>query len=1157
MATDNARSNARLALTVAGGIAGAAMVAGPIGLAAFGSGWASAGFLAGGVLGAYLFPPKPPKAPDPLTEVGLNTSSELAAVIKVYGTYKVGGNYIAKTGLRHTHIKSGGGKGTGGGKTTTGYRYYTDFAFGICQGPVDITRCWKDDDLIVHENVGSLTFYRGTMDQDTDPDFLAHFADAVPYRGLAYMFGDNYFIGKNNASISSFHCEVHNYPWADISTSGHTSPYIFNHVNEQITVGGVVLKDKWGNIYVVKGPDTGYETPSAYANKIIVYDRDMTLVRSIDISSLSIASNNTYDATMIYTNSKAYIVIAHYVTATGGGGKQKIALVKIPAKATRILTTFFAGGNATETVYIADNEYCNNLHITSNSTHVFIARNKSGGVEHVVYKVAVGALNTIIGTYQIHDYMANPSFSDITCNESYFFLTAPDGVSPEHEALMMYAVDGTYKDGIDTGMANNVLCQALYGGPHVLLTRIYGSPDVLNIFTYDLTTEEFDHTASGSIADIGTYWTAGTSPFAGDVVRKRDNLFAGPDGTLLMSGSHRFGGQGVLHLILDANPAQVIWDIALEVGQTANLDGDTLYTLGQLCLTNRLGVSLGINRQQSAGSVIGDILSHLQAQPYRTNNGKLGAVLPDVSDATVATITIDDVIIRTGDGVADYNIVKTTVKDVNESKNRINVKWCNRLDNYKADSTFPVDDMLAQDEDGGVDQMNLDMPFFSNAQVVSKMAWRGWKINRYSTEMHEINVSPRLMYLVPMDVVYINLPDQGFDNVRCRVFSVSDSPIEQSGELTIAFQRDDDFLTSYDSLAMAPSAALPTDIEPPSQVFPVIWEEDALFNGDKCTLGISAIRMDDDTAGAEIWVSEDAPDNFVYKDDLPEFCNASDFAASVDEDDTSLTINTDNYGGSTFDEYTDIQQRNDLSYCLAGELVAGHASLDHLEFITYREVDTSGSDLILRNCVRGKDYTLPKAHTTAHVLLHVGTTYFKYQLPSDLKIGKVIYVKLVPFNIRGEIMDIADVDYYEYTIKGVTRKATHTSGLELYDGTVGLRNLRTIESNDAEIRWVSTNRIGGWARATADQYVHDSFDEGDDTGYDLLIFTSAGVLQATRESIAYTTTDERHYFTYTQAMNEADFGVLTKEFYLGVRPHNPQGYMETDDVVRIPVEIII
>lgn len=1153
MATDQTRSNARTGLIIAGGIAGAAMVAGPIGLAAFGSGWASMGFLAGGILGAYLFPPKPPKAPDPLTEMGMNTSSELAAVTKIYGTYKVGGNYIAKTALRYKRIK-GGGKGSGGGKTIVGYKYYTDFAFGICQGPVDITRVWKDDDLIVHENVGSLTFYKGTMTQDTDPDFLARFADAVPYRGLAYMFGDNYLIGKNNTSISSFHCEVHNYPWADISTSGHTSPYIFNHVNEQIIVGGVVLKDKKGNIYVVKGPRTGYEPLSEYNNKIVVYDKNMKLVKTIDISSLAIACDDSYDATLIYTDSQAYIVIAHYVTATGGGGKQRIAIVKIPVRAHRILTSQHTSGARTFTVYIADNLHTNNIQITSNSTHVFIGRNYAD-IIHVVYKVAVGALDTIMETYNINDYMPGLVFSDITCNDEYFFILAPGIGIPQYDALMMYTVNGAYKGGINTGMTNNMLCQALYGGPHVAVASIYTHTNDLKIFTYNKTTETFDPTASGAI-DLDDYWKAGVSPFEGDTVRKRENLYAGFDGTLLLSGSRRFGKQGVLHLILDANPAQVIWDIALEVGQTANLDGNILYKLGQLCVANRLGVSLGINCQQSAGSVIGDILSHFQAQPYRTNDGKLGAVLPDVADVTVTTITIDDVIIRTGDGVADYNIVKTTVKDINECKNRINVKWCDRLNNYKSDSTFPVDDMLAQDEDGGINQMNLDMPFFSNAQVVSKMAWRGWKINRYSTEMHEINVSPRLMYLVPMDVVYINLPDQGFDNVRCRVFNISDSPIEQSGELTIAFQRDDDFLTSYDALAMAPSSALTTDVAPPSQVFPIIWEEDALFNDDKCTIGISAIRMNEDTAGAEIWVSEDAPDNFIYKDDLSEFCNAADFKNAAGKNDESITINTDNYGGSTFDEYTDIQQRNDLSYCLAGKLVSGCAGMDHLELITYREVEISGSDLILRNCVRGKDYTLPKAHTTAHVLLHVGTTYFKYQLPSDLKIGKVIYIKLVPFNIRGETIDISEVDYYEFTIKGLTRKATHTSGLELYDGTDGLRNLCTIESNNATIRWVSTNRIGGWSRATADQYVAGSFDEGDGTGYDLLIYTAAGVLRTTRTNIPFSTVDHRHYFTYTQAMNTADFGVLTKAFYLGIRPRNPQGYMETEDVVRIPVENI-
>lgn len=129
-----------------------------------------------------------------LSDSQITTSTEGAPILRVYGRYRVGGQIIWATRLEEevvTETTKSGGKGGGGGSetTTTTYKYYANFAIGICEGVVgSLGRVWADGKEIDLTDY-TYRFYRGTETQT--PDSLLETKDGsgnIPgYRGLCYI----------------------------------------------------------------------------------------------------------------------------------------------------------------------------------------------------------------------------------------------------------------------------------------------------------------------------------------------------------------------------------------------------------------------------------------------------------------------------------------------------------------------------------------------------------------------------------------------------------------------------------------------------------------------------------------------------------------------------------------------------------------------------------------------------------------------------------------------------------------------------------------------------------------------------------------------------------------------------------------------------------
>ena len=198
---------ATLALAAVGSAVGSSLL--PAGFSVFGATITGAtigsqiGALAGSYIDNALFQSsgqtKTVQGPR-LNDLHITSSTEGANIPRVYGRVRLGGQVIWATDIVEeattttTQSGGGGGKGGGGGgggttTQTTEYRYFGNFAVGICEGPITrIGRVWADG----HElDLTQITwrFYQGGDSQDPDSLIVAHqgTGNAPAYRGLAYI----------------------------------------------------------------------------------------------------------------------------------------------------------------------------------------------------------------------------------------------------------------------------------------------------------------------------------------------------------------------------------------------------------------------------------------------------------------------------------------------------------------------------------------------------------------------------------------------------------------------------------------------------------------------------------------------------------------------------------------------------------------------------------------------------------------------------------------------------------------------------------------------------------------------------------------------------------------------------------------------------------
>jgi hypothetical protein len=172
---------ATLVLGIAGGALGAAF--GPVG-AIVGR---AAGAIAGYAIDQALFGPRRATKGPRLSDLEVQSSTEGAAIPRVYGRMRLAGQIIWATDFEEvSSTERQGGKG-GPRVSTTEYSYFANFAVGLCEGPIArIGRIWADGKLL-DQSLYTIRVHTGDEEQLADSLIVAKEGEAPAYRGTAYV----------------------------------------------------------------------------------------------------------------------------------------------------------------------------------------------------------------------------------------------------------------------------------------------------------------------------------------------------------------------------------------------------------------------------------------------------------------------------------------------------------------------------------------------------------------------------------------------------------------------------------------------------------------------------------------------------------------------------------------------------------------------------------------------------------------------------------------------------------------------------------------------------------------------------------------------------------------------------------------------------------
>ncbi len=227
---------ATLALTALGSAAGSALL--PSGVSILGATitGAAIGQAVGGVVGALIdnalfgssgqAVQRTEEGPR-LSDLQFLSSTEGAHIPKIYGRARISGQVIWATNLEEetitttqTSSSQSGGKGSlfsgGGGEqqqetvTQTEYRYYANFAVGLCEGEITrVGRIWADGKEL-NQSEYTIRIYKGTESQTADSLITSKEGSSVvpAYRGTAYVVFERMPLGRFGNRLPQMTFEV-------------------------------------------------------------------------------------------------------------------------------------------------------------------------------------------------------------------------------------------------------------------------------------------------------------------------------------------------------------------------------------------------------------------------------------------------------------------------------------------------------------------------------------------------------------------------------------------------------------------------------------------------------------------------------------------------------------------------------------------------------------------------------------------------------------------------------------------------------------------------------------------------------------------------------------------------------------------------------------
>jgi hypothetical protein len=209
---------ARLALSIAGGIVGA-ILALPTGGVSVGLGF-SLGSMVGGVIGSLAFPGKGQHVYGArLNDMQVSSSAAGTPIPRLWGAMRLGGQIIWSSGIQEEKTTTKQSAKGGPSVTQTTYAYYCSFAAAFCEGVGIITRMWGDSKLIYDSTgTGQLaanfnvvpTLYTGSETQLADPliSSVEGPNNTPAYRGIVYAVFDKFPLANFGNRLPNIRAEI-------------------------------------------------------------------------------------------------------------------------------------------------------------------------------------------------------------------------------------------------------------------------------------------------------------------------------------------------------------------------------------------------------------------------------------------------------------------------------------------------------------------------------------------------------------------------------------------------------------------------------------------------------------------------------------------------------------------------------------------------------------------------------------------------------------------------------------------------------------------------------------------------------------------------------------------------------------------------------------
>ena len=493
------------------------------------------------------------------------------------------------------------------------------------------------------------------------------------------------------------------------------------------------------------------------------------------------------------------------------------------------------------------------------------------------------------------------------------------------------------------------------------------------------------------------------------------------------------------------------------------------------------------------------------------------------------------------------------MRDRRLQANKMHVIYTDRLAGYR-NVAYERDSYLAQEIADEVIPKTVDMRYLSHPTIAARMGDNLRKHETYDDKIFQAHLMPKFLYLDVGAVLTLNMVTQKLSSVDVRVMHIAKPslvPGRASGPV-VTCRIENSYLNSFDEHTVPATTAVSIEPSPATSVVPLAFELPSVLSEGVIKIAIAAVRFDSSVDGVDIYISEN-DDEYIHRQGwtINDFPPTGDVKETVEAGENRIIVNSDAYVDA-FASFTRLEQRNNRSVALLGELQTDQIDLaTGWEIINYREAEADGSNTALRNCARGLWYTLKPdaAHGTDAKVIMLGTTNFVVidDIPAS-KIGKTMKIKCVAFNSDGDEQDFDDVDINTYVIRGYALKATHTSNLEHRVGGVGQGGLIVVETNAVTFQWKRTNKDSGIGTQAIGEWIPGAFEEDATITYQLLAYDNTFALQATHDltdaGIGLPTWDSANevwHFEYTEAQNTTDFGGLTKDIYVGIRPKNTHG----------------